>query len=310
MAKHGKLKDITVKEVSLVDLPANKLPFLFFKRQGTKDSDSVSKAKKIKIAIESDSTVGGTAITINGKKLSKLKSFDFSFYGGGDPKQRIHASYTKGSDDSDGFSRTETYYLSKGDIMDKKTKKALEKYLGTDDIDFEKQATEEDIAKALQLVTEHYQESFPEDLEKAVGVLAKSAAIKAEVKEEHDDVEKAGAKFSKDVLEKLRGVVEAVEALKGVLPEASSTKKSDGTDNELVKRIEELSKVVGALEGNTKEEKKEDTSDLAKTLYSISKRLETIEKSGACKKSIDGDDSDGDDNDNGDVKWPSLVDAG
>jgi len=94
MAKRGKLRDINVKEVSLVDLPANKQPFLFFKREGAKESQFVKAKKKIKIEIESNGTVGGTSIAVNGENLGKLRSFDFSFYGS-DPKSTINASYSK-----------------------------------------------------------------------------------------------------------------------------------------------------------------------------------------------------------------------
>lgn len=314
MAKHGKLKDMKIHEISLVDLPANKLPFLFFKRKGDQQIDPISKKKKITIEIESDGTVGGTNIAVNGEKLSNLRSFDFSFYGN-DPKTTINASYSKESGEGDGFSRTESYYLSKGMIMKKETLKALQTYLGTEDIDFEKKVSEEDIAKALTLITEHYKESFPEDLENAVGVIAKCATNRYEAEGDKDSLKKAGAKFSKDVLKKLKEMIAAVEALKSILPdEKNETQKSDSDSvtGDLAKQIAQLNEVVAKLGS----EKKDDDSDsvakkLAETLEGISGRLKTIEDGGVTKKSISGDD-DSDDGipkgagKDGKILWKSL----
>lgn len=314
MSKRGKLKDMKIHEVSLVDLPANKLPFLFFKRDGAKESCFVKAKKKIKIEIESDGTVGGTSIAINGEKLDSLRNFDFSFYGT-DPKQAIHASYSKETGTEDGFSRTETYYLSKGEIMKEKTLKSLEKYLGTEDIDFEKKVSEEDIEKALTLITEHYKESFPDDLENAVGVIAKCAINKYEGDDNGDnkDVKKAGAKFSKDAIKKLKAILEAVESLKSILPNAEqSTEKSASNDDalsKLSKQIEDLNSVVAKLNPE-KTEKKVDLEELTKSLKDISERVKSMEKDGAVKKSITGDDTDNDEpkgaGENGTVLWKSL----
>lgn len=293
MAKRqGKLKDIHIKELSLVDLPANKLPFLFFKREG--DVDPVNKKKKIEIGIVSDGTVGGTAVSVNGKKLGKLKSFDFSFYGGGDPKSMIHASYTKAASDSDGFSRTETYYLNKGDVMKDSTVKALQEYLGTDEIDFEKKASEEDIEKALLLITKEYKESFPEDLENAIMLIAKSAVVGCNVEGFlKDDLEKAGAKFSKDALQKLKNVLAAVEALKSILPDNKDAKEKSDISNTsavdtLCKSITQLNESIGKID-----DKKEESvaSKLAETLEGLSKRLKSIEDGGVTKKSLEGDET-------------------
>lgn len=318
MAKRqGKLKDIHIKEVSLVDLPANKLPFLFFKREDGQQADPLSKQKKVKIGIESDGTVGGTKITVNGDKLGKLRSFDFSFYGA-DPKATIHASYSKETGDKDGFTRTETYYLSKGEIMDAKTLKALQKYLGTEDIDFEKKVAEEDVAEALTLIAKEYKDSFPEDLENAVGVIAKCAASRCEVeKDDKDDVEKAGAKFNKDTLKKLQAVLAAMEALKSILPDmAGATKKSDSSDvsDELAEQITQLSEAVAKLDTSKKDNGKSGVAELTKTLEEISERLKTVEDGGATKKSITGDDENDDEpkgaGEDGKPLWPTVTGQG
>lgn len=201
--------------------------------------------------------------------------------------------------------------------MDKKTLKALQGYLGTEDIDFEKKVSEEDIAKALTLITEHYKESFPEDLENAVGVIAKCAAHRYETEDSDEDLEKAGAKFNKDTLKKLKDVLAAMEALKSILPDmkADTQKSGSGDTDELVKQITELNEAVAKLQPEKKEKgkSKDVAKQLSETLADISKRLKTIEEDGAVKKSITGDD----DNDSDDTpadddknKWPTLTGQG
>lgn len=318
MPKHGKLKDIKIQEISLVDLPANKTPFLFFKRDGGSSTQAEKAKKKINVSIDSDGTVGGTAISVNGDKLKNLKSFDFGFYGD-DPKSSIHASYSVVAGTEDGFSRTENYYLSKGEKnMDKKTLKALQTYLGTEDIDFEKKVDNEEIEKALSLISEHYKADFPEDLENAVGVLAKIAVNSCKEKDS-EDVEKVGAKFSKDAIAKLKAVIAAVEALKAILPEGNEeTKKSSNADeaSELVKQIAELKEAVVKLDGSKKDDgndNKSSVEELTKVLKDVSDRLAAIENGGAVKKSIEDQDNEDDNNvqkgagEGGKKLWPTLT---
>lgn len=309
MAKPKNLKDIKIKEVSLVDLPANKRAFLFFKRKDDSGQSQFVKAKKkITIAIESNGTVGGTKVAVNGDDLGKLRSFDFSFYGD-DPKQSIHASYSKVTESVDGFSRTETYYLTKGQIMDEKTLKALKKYLGTDEIDFEKKVDEEAIQTSLNLISEHYQDSFPEDLVNAVGIIAKCAVSSYDTAE---NVEKAGARLSKDMIKKLKAII---EALTGLMPaESQSTEKANGGDetSELTKQLAELKDAVAKLNPTKKDDNKTDVAELTKQLKEVSESVKALEKDGATKKSITGDDNDDDDDkpkgagEDGKVLWKSL----
>lgn len=304
MAKVKNLKDIKIEEVSMVDLPANKLPFLFFKQKDGNQVASVSK-KKLNIEIESDGTTKGTTVSIDGKSLGKLRDFNFSFWStakGGEP---VSCSYSKVVEDEGGFKRTETFYLTKGKVMNKELLKALQEYLGTEDIDFEKKVGEEEIQKALELITKEYKESLPGDLAEAVGLIAKTAANSFAAKDE--DVNKAGAKFSKDVLKKLKAVLASVEALKSILPDM--TEKSDSGDNdtkvdELTKQIAELKEVIA---------KKDANDDLTKTLENLKKQVEALEKDGVQKTSLtDQDDTNNDDNKekNEKPKWPTLTGQG
>jgi len=317
MAKHGKLSSIKVREMSMVDLPANKSPFLFFKREGEGQRQLTKAKKKIKIEIESDGLVGGTTVAVNGDKLGQLKSFDFSFYGN-DPKQTVHASYSKETSSTDGFSRIETYYLSKGVIaMTKEMLKTLQEYLGTEDIDFEKRVDEEEIQKALELITKHYKDSFPEDLENAVGILAKCSSGGYDVKEK-GDLEKAGAKFSKDVLRKLQAVIAAVKALESIVDSGkqSTEKVADGSEEmaDLTKQVTELSEAITKLSKpseNKSDSKTEEATKLSKELKAISERVKKMEQDGVTKGAIDGqENTDGTvrkgAGENGKVLWPSL----
>lgn len=308
MAKPKNLSNIKIKEVSMVDLPANKQPFVFFKRKGAEHSQFAIAKKKIKIEIESNGTVGGTKVAVNGDELGKLRGFDFSFYGE-DAKQSVHASYSKTTESVDGFSRTETYYLTKGQIMDKKTLEALKKYLGTDEIDFEKKVDEEEIQKAVELITEHYKESFPEDLANAVGVIAKRAAGSYAVKDDKD-VSKAGARLSKDMIKKLKAII---EALSGLIPaESQSTEKADGGDetSELAKQITTLTEAIAKLDPEKKDDNKSSVAELTKQLKEVSESVKALEKDGVTKKSITGDDNGNDEpkgaGKNGKVLWKSL----
>lgn len=311
MAK--KLKDIKLHEISYVDKPANRKQFVFFKRQG-EPVDSLAKKRKIKIEIESNGLVGGTKVKVNGDDLGKLRSFDFSFWGD-DPKGAIHASYSKVSESVDGFSRTETYYLSKGEIiMDPKTLELLKAYLGEEDVDVEKKVEEEVLQEALELITKHYKESFPKDLEKAVGVLAINACC-SEVK----DVEKAGARFSKEAIKKIQAIIAAVEALKSIMAASSkeSTEKVDGSESEeiaaLTKQLTKLKEAIAKLDGTEKkDDEKSGIAELTKAMKEVSERVEAMEKVTATKKSIDGQDDDDDDKpkgagEDGKLLWPSLA---
>lgn len=298
------LRDIKIKEVSLVDSPANKIPFLFFKNQD--GARVVNKQKNPKIVIESDGSVDGTNISINGEALNRLKSFDFGFYESNDPKASIHASYSIATESDSGFSRTENYYLSKGEMTMDKILKVLQAYLGTEEVDFEKRADEEEIAKAIELINEHYKEDFPEDLHEAIGTIAKRAAGSF-------DVEKVGAKFSKDVLKKIRAIVRAMQELESMLPTSKSqsnddngvTKGADSTGLEdLTKKLADLEEV---LKGVTEEPEKEknEQMELTKAIQALSDRIKSLEDGGAVKKSIE-DDGGSDDGNNKKPLWPSL----
>lgn len=312
-----KLKDIETTEVSFVDAPAIKRKFLFFKQD----------KKKMKIEIESDGTIGGTDILIDGEKVENLRDFSFSLYPpieGNVKSAIVNCSYSKVVDTKDGFKRSETFYLAKGDkSMNEEFIKLLKEYFGEDvKMDFEKAEELSDkavdaIKEALKLVNK-YKGDFPDDLKKAVGTLAKYASAGygyPEKKEKKDDIEKTGAKFSKDTLERIKKAIEALEALKALLPELKEQTQKSDVKSELDKSIEKLSKSIEELEmkAETKDdkeepEKKEDEGkeEIAKKIDDLLKRFENIEKKVGVRKSVEGQDADVDADTKKDKLWPSI----
>lgn len=207
--------------------------------------------------------------------------------------------------------------ISKGDTnMDTEILTLLNEFFGEEKIDFEKKAGElddaaiTDIKAALKTINQ-YKADFPDDLKTAVGDLAKIVGkltgggygYPPKEEEKKKGVEKSGAKFSKDTMEKLKKAVEALEALKTILPdlkEEDVEKKSD-----VEKRIEDLTKTIESLE-KKKEDGKGDEDASVKALESLTKRLEIVEKSTGVKKSVEGQDDNDDDEDIGEKKWPSI----
>jgi len=305
------LKDIETTEISFVDKPAIKKKFLFFKQEklaGKSQAGSKTKQKKITIGIESDGTVGGTKIVVNGDELKDLRDFMFSFFLGEDRRNPVSCSYSKFVETEDGFKRTETFYLSKGDeVMNPELVELLKEYLG-DEFDAEKFEKAEKLSDkalnaikgALKLVNK-YKADFPDDLKKVVGVLAKYAGYGYGYPAKKEDVEKAGAKFSKETLEKLKKAIEALEALKAVLPELKEQTEKSGTENSDIKKsIEEITKKIEAIEKGKQDGEKD---ELTETLKGLTERLEVVEKGTGVKKSIKGQD---DDDNLKKVNWPSF----
>lgn len=317
LKKSRKMKDIKLKEVSLVDRPANLRPFLMFKQDGKSESDSLLKAKKkINIEITSDGTKSGTSITINKEKIDKLRSFNFSVWESDDEKAAVNCSYSKLIEEEGGFQRTETYYLAKGDSpMDERIAKLLKTFFGDKEVKVEKselnEATIVEIEKALTTINS-YSEEMPDELVAAIGMLGIQAGQGYNpVAKTEDDIEKKGAKLSKDTVKQLNAIIASAQAM---LPkdelDDGNTKKVDTTDVE--KMVKGLTDTVAELTG--KLEKKESTEQLeglSKTLGEITERLKKVEsKPAATKKSIDGNEELGDDGkpvkkDEG-LKWPSL----
>ena len=307
-----KLKDIETTEISFVDEPATRKKFLFYKQ-----AEKKTKQKMTKISIESDGTTRGTKIQINGEELEDIQSFSFSTWSNSvDENQPVSCSYSKFVEDEDGFKRSETFYLTKGDTnMDNVIQELLKSYEEEEvGIDFEKKL-DKDAIKAIKdamATVNKYKGDFPDDLKTALANVMKGIA-KLSVegygypeKKEKEDVSKAGAKFSKDTMEKLKKAIEALEALKAILPglkeETQKSATSDESEN-INRTIEKLNKSIGELEDKKSEASK---TALTKTLEELAKRLEVVEKGTRVKKSVEGQDDDTTNKSKVEDKWPSI----
>ncbi|MBA7548617.1 hypothetical protein ES705_41081 [subsurface metagenome] len=192
--------------------------------------------------------------------------------------------------------------------MDPEIQKLLNEYFGEEVSieEFEKAELSDEAMKAmkgaLNLINK-YKADFPDDLKKAVGVLAKYVAgygYPAKKSEDNEDINKAGKALSKDTVSKVQNVVKVfnelknvVKALNELLPaeDQKKLKKSDATDGkdadeEFKKALNEVTDIAKKLEKNLGEKDE--------TIKKLNKRLETVEKEKGIKKSIDGQDKDDD----------------
>jgi len=340
-----KLKDIETTEVSLVDVPANDEQFLFFKRKQDGKDIAVAKAD-LSITIESDGTFNGTKILVNGDEVDRLQSFYFSMYkpeDGSTNSRAISCSYSKEVKAEDGFSHTESYYLSKGSIqMDKELKELLQKCVGADvEVTFKKGYDKDVEAKtfqeALTTITK-YQEDFPTDLTAAISLASKYAGYgfvalqkdgekKPETTEtddntgnsesdaDNENVEKAGAKFSQKTTKALQAIVTAVGALESLMSPGKKDKTEKSAESsEAVNQT--LADITKQLETLGKSQADDATTELLKGIQksvdTLAGRVKVVEETAGVKKGVTGQDDDneaeaGDTKDAG-KKWPSLSD--
>jgi len=204
------------------------------------DTKALNKVNKLKLSIESDGTVAGTRILLDGKELGKLRDFYFSYVEG---TKAVTCSYSKVTATEDGFESTETFYLAKRNENMDELLEQLKDLIG-DDFDeevFTKAELSTEAVNALKgalKMIDKYKDDLPADLTKALAVLAKYASGYGYP--EKKDVEKAGAKFSKDTLERIKAAVKAMEALKEVLPDDTNV----SADDDLRKSIDALTSVV------------------------------------------------------------------
>ncbi len=176
---------------------------------------------------------------------------------------------------------------------------------------FEKAELKSDILNAikgaLKLVVK-YKGDFPDDLKKAVGVLAKYASYGYGTTEKRGDdfekalkdaLEKSGAKLSKSTIEQITKTIEILSKLIGL-----EIKKK--TDVELIQeQIDSLKKSIeDAVKKKDEDEVGTETEKLTETIDALKKRLETVEKSKGVKKSFDEDGKEI--IDKNDSQWPSF----
>lgn len=315
MAKKDKartLTDLKLDEISLVDKAANKRKFLFFKGA---DGDVAVPFEKgtLNIEIESDGTAEGTKVTVNDNALGKLTEFHFGFWTpmDGDSPGSISCSYTKVVATEDGFERTETFRLAKGDTMNKKIAELLKAYMGSDEdvvVKANKDSAGEVVA-ALELITKSYKKEFPEDLTKAVCVLAGYAGLGCA-----ESIDK-----SAEVSELRKALADVTEQVKAIQAGKPVEKKEEGpTLTTLAKAITVMEKSLAEAIQNGVVAKKDDDpmAQIAKTLEDLTKRFEVVEKNTDGTSSLDSEEgSDGTPermykDADGKFIWKSVLEAG
>jgi len=259
-----KLKDIEIDEVSLVDAPANRRKFLIVKKD-----------------LGRGAGVGGPRQGIGGARYCVCPECGYAVeherIGEG---KSVPCAEIKCPKCGAKMIGSETKKLEVKKQMEE-LKKLLEEYLGEEinEKDFKKAEKLSDkalnaIKGALKLISK-YKEDFPDDLKKAIGVLAKYAGYGYGYgyPAKKEGIEKVGAKLSKSTIEK---IISVIKALNDLLPEENQVKvrKEAMTKDENYKEeIEKIKKNLEQLE----------------VLGELEERIKRLEKARGIKKSIDGD---------------------
>jgi len=289
--KGGELLRINVKEVSVVDAPANQRKFLFFKGDLKKADANFS--------VECDGTLAGTKIIVNGKELEDLKSFYFSFYQP-DADEELYIDpvslmYTIISDADNGFETSQTYNLAKaeGKRMDLVKLGAFIKALT------EKDLTEAQLKKIDKptldslLILSQYEGQMPPDLAGAVGHFLKDVDSEPVVEPDKKPDDKPTSDLSDETKKTLTTHLEAISAL------LTGEKVEEPSEAEAVlAKLKDISERIGKLEKGEGEEPKpkpgegseEPDTDLAKVLLllgSVGDRLKIVEKTAGVEKGIE-----------------------
>ena len=125
MKKPTKLRNILVEEVSLVDSPANKRPFLFVKKLDGPPTDPITvvekQGKAVELTFASDGTPEGTKLAVNGKDIANLDGAALWLSPKYSPQGErlegeisVSCEYTvRNKGERDGFEGTHTYRMSK-----------------------------------------------------------------------------------------------------------------------------------------------------------------------------------------------------
>ncbi len=301
--KGGELLRIEIEEVSVVDAPANQRKFLFFKSDLEKAEADFS--------VQSDGTLEGTTITVNGKTLEDVKSFYFSYYQPDTDEEMyfdpVSLMFTLVTADENGFTTSETFELAKrrGEIMDYAKLGAFIKALTGKDV------TEEQFKKIDEptlnelLVLSEYEGQMPVDLKKAVGHFLKDMDAEGATQEPKakDDTNTSDAPgLSDETMESLKAMAETLNTL------ITGKKPEDLTgDSAVLEKLTAIMDRIGKLEKGKPAPKDKDDADaevadeddnkVLALLKTIDERLGVVEKSSGIEKSIDDSQAGGEETD-------------
>jgi len=257
-----RLRNIQVDEVSLVDKPANSLPFLFCKR--VDDPEDVQKQfKSAKVEFETKGTPDDTVVKINGKEIENAKALSMWYEPIGDSNIALGITYSvDGGEDKAGFKSLQTFRLTKNaEIVDTvddedvllasdEDMKQIEELLG----EGAPELIEECVAKAIVPHLETlgmYRDDMPPDLEEAMLSIVKAAVntelvgvedkeqdvTEEEIEQEETETEEIPAldqdKLIETLLPKLiEGVASALEARRKEEEESENTEETEAADEE------------------------------------------------------------------------------
>jgi len=315
----GNLKNIDIGELSFTKgTGANRKKYAFIKNDKGSPEGIIKIIKDdLAISIKSDGTARGTKVRVNGRGIENLKDFSFNLFNIGSESEigdfgvevgntdqgNIECSYTISGKEKNGFTVSNKYYLMKNDMEVKEEMKVndlVKQYFGEEVKVVKKEP--EAIEKSLETINE-YKESFPEELEKAVGVIMKKALLEKETPEESKDEpedktdveETESEEKKKDKVAELSedNVSEIVKmVMKKLVPEKETSEEGKG-DKAITKKLDEI---------NEKISKKDES------IGKLTERLVKVEKVKGIKKQIDGqdDDDDGEVIKKSDKKWPSF----
>lgn len=276
------ITDMQIEEVSIVDAPANKQPFLFFK-----DADGVMNAEKklenpVTIMINTDGTQENTKIMVNDEEMKEIDSFYFSYL-----KPRadmmdgscIQCSYSKVVEEDGGFQRIENYWLAKNAVV-----KADEKEMDPDDMMMK-------IKEACDVI-KNYEEDFPTDLKDAIEFIKSCAngTIKPK-KEAEENIETPEAEVTKEnvSVENSPNVVKAEEV--------ENVSKSEESNDVVLKALAGITDSINSL--------KDAVNKGQEVVEGIDSRLSKVEKSSNGRQSIEGQDN----VEKSNYKFPSMLKA-
>jgi hypothetical protein len=281
--KGGELRNIKVKEVSIVDAPATRRTWLFLKSDVKKtDAD---------IRITSDGTHEGTKLTVNGEEIEDLKSFYFSYFKPAEGEELyidpLSCSYTVSSDAEGGFQHEETYNLAKGEDrkMDFVKLGAFVKALTGKDVTEEQFKKMDETTQHELFVLSQYEGQMPTDLSKAVGHFMKldepPADPPAETpKDPPEDPPATSGELTPETLASLQTMVDGLTAL----ITGKKVEKGKGGSEDVLAKLQAFADRIGKLEkGETPPTENQKVLDLLK---SIEDRLQVVEKSSGIEKGI------------------------
>lgn len=294
--KGGELRQIKVKEVSVVDAPANQRKFLFLK-------SDLEKAD-VSIVIESDGTIAGTKITVNGKEVEDLTNFYFSYYKPAEDEELyidpVSCSYTVVSDAANGFQTSQSYELAKAEGKKMKDYVKLGAFVkaltGKDVTEDEFKKMDDATLEQLEVLSQ-YQGQMPTDLTKAVSHFFKLDAEPADPPKDppKDPPDDPPAKPGELTPEAIASIQTRIDGLTALISGKKDDEPADVSKDVLAK-LTAISDRIGKLEkGETsptvpKEDppKPDDANKkVLDLLTAIEGRLKIVEKSSGIEKGID-----------------------